>query len=432
MCGSFTVFSGKWFEGRHEADLNWGATPDSFRVRRIAAWQYSSRTARISSRMTQKRSIFEEVATAKPSTPVIVQAGIIDRNAGTARRTLRVWLIILFALVTLTLITGGLTRLTDAGLSITEWRPVTGALPPMNSDAWEMEFGKYRMTAEYRQQNRGMDLSEFKVIYWWEWGHRQLGRVIGLVWAGGMIFFWATRRIPAGWTGRLLFLGVLGGLQGGLGWWMVTSGFIGSAVDVASYRLAMHLGMAFLILAFISWFVFDLSRPAAEIMQSRRNRETGLGSYTAMLVCAVFLQILLGGLVAGIDAGRNYNDWPFMAGGLFPPEMWQIQPWWRNLFENDGTVQFMHRFWGYVIVAIGIGVWLAGRGSGHRRTRRVTAWIIAFLLAQVALGILTVISSAPWHFAIVHQVAAVVLWVAVLLALHQVRYPVSQSVREYG
>ena len=168
---------------------------------------------------------------------------------GGARGAVRVWLMILFALVVVMIAVGGLTRLTDSGLSITEWKPVTGALPPMSAADWEAEFALYKQIPEYQLQNRGMSLEEFKVIYWWEWGHRQLGRVIGLVWALGFFFFLFTKRIPTGWTGRLLLLGALGGLQGAIGWWMVSSGLTGTMLDVASYRLATHLGLAFVIMA---------------------------------------------------------------------------------------------------------------------------------------------------------------------------------------
>ena len=379
--------------------------------------------------MTQKRSIFEEVTAEKATGPAAHETGLIDGNAGMARRAVRGWLLALFALVALMVILGGMTRLTDSGLSITEWRPVTGALPPMSVDAWETEFAKYRTTAEYRLQNQGMSLAEFKMIYWWEWGHRQLGRVIGIIWMAGFLILLAWRGIPAGWTGRLFLLGPLGLAQAAVGWWMVSSGLVGTAVDVASYWLAFHLGLAFLILGIIAWFMFSLSRPARELIQARRSRETGFGTYACVLVGAVFLQILLGALVAGIDAGRNYTDWPLMAGGVFPPEMWQIQPWWRNLFENDGTVQFMHRLWGYALAVTGLGIWLATRGSGHSRTRRLAGWTVVVLAGQIALGIVTVMFSAPWHLAIVHQIAAMALWVLALRLWHQARYPMAQSVR---
>jgi cytochrome c oxidase assembly protein subunit 15 len=199
------------------------------------------------------RSIFEEVtAQDKPQT----QAGVIARHGrGGARGFARGWLAVLFALVVVMIAVGGLTRLTDSGLSITEWKPVTGAMPPLTAEAWQAEFDLYRAIPEYQLQNKGMSLSEFKVIYWWEWGHRQLGRVIGLVWALGFFGLLATRRMPAGWTGRLFGIGILGGAQGAIGWWMVSSGLTGGMLDVASYRLAVHLGLAFVILSLIAWFI---------------------------------------------------------------------------------------------------------------------------------------------------------------------------------
>ena len=197
--------------------------------------------------MTRKRSIFEDVATQiEASSPVQQAAGIIDRGRGTANRSLlRVWLILLFLLVVSMITVGGLTRLTDSGLSITEWRPISGALPPLSEQDWSEEFEKYKQIPEYQLQNKGMSLQSFKVIYWWEWGHRQLGRVVGLVWAIGFVFFYFTKKIPTGWTPKLLFLGALGGTQGAIGWWMVSSGLSGTMLDVASYRLATHLGLAF-------------------------------------------------------------------------------------------------------------------------------------------------------------------------------------------
>ncbi|HKL06824.1 MAG TPA: COX15/CtaA family protein, partial [Roseovarius sp.] len=220
--------------------------------------------------MTNKRSIFEDVTEAQPPREE-PKGGMIDAGRRGARGAIRLWLMLLFALVVVMIAVGGLTRLTDSGLSITEWKPVTGALPPMNAADWQMEFEKYRQIPEYQLQNKGMSMSEFKVIYWWEWGHRQLGRVIGLVWAVGFFGFLAARKIPAGWTGRLFFLGVLGGAQGAIGWWMVSSGLDGEMLDVASYRLATHLGLAFVILGFIAWYAMLLGREERDLMQARRG-----------------------------------------------------------------------------------------------------------------------------------------------------------------
>ncbi len=380
--------------------------------------------------MSKKRSLFEEVGAEKSAAPVPRGTGGIDAAPRGARRTIRAWLIALFALVVLMIAVGGLTRLTDSGLSITEWRPVTGALPPLNAADWQAEFEKYKNIPEYQLQNRGMSLQEFKVIYWWEWGHRQLGRLIGLVWAAGFGFFALTRRIPLGWTGRLLALGVLGGLQGAIGWWMVASGLGDGRLDVAPYRLATHLGLAFLILGLIAWFALQLGRSERDLMQARRAREPGLMWLGNGLIALAFLQILIGALVAGLDAGRNYVDWPLMAGGLTPPDMWQIKPAWRNLFENDGTVQFLHRIAGYALFLFGLLVWWRAKASAHTATRRAFDWVAVMIFGQVVLGIVTVMLSAPWHVAILHQLTAVLVWVLILRARLLAQYPHAQSVRD--
>ena len=378
--------------------------------------------------MAEKRKLFEEVGRAKHEVAK-PSGGMIDAGKRGARGAVRLWLMLLFALVVVMIAVGGLTRLTDSGLSITEWRPLTGALPPMNSADWQREFDLYRQIPEYQVQNRGMSLAEFQFIYWWEWGHRQLGRLIGLVWALGFFGFLLARRIPAGWTPRLLGLGVLGGLQGAIGWWMVSSGLSGDRLDVASYRLATHLGLAFVILGLIAWYVYTLGREERDLMQARRNAEPKLFSMTTGLMHLAFLQILLGALVAGIDAGRTYNDWPLMAGSFLPPFPFELQPVWRNFFENAGLVQFMHRIAGYLLLVFGVVVWLRGRRSANSDTRfRVNA-VFAVLLLQVVIGIVTVVYQAPWQIAILHQLGAVILWALILRARFAARYPVSQSIR---
>ena len=380
--------------------------------------------------MAEKRKLFEDVGEAQATRPV-AQAGGIDRGRGGARRGIRIWLFILFALVFVMIAVGGLTRLTDSGLSITEWRPFTGAMPPMNEADWQSEFAKYQEIDEFQVQNSWMELSDFKAIYWWEWGHRQLGRVIGLVWAVGFLWFLLRRQIPVGWSGRLLVLGGLGGLQGAIGWWMVSSGVTtGEAVlDVASYRLATHLGLAFVILGFITWYALLLGRSERDLMQARRAKEAKLFGMSTGLLHFAFLQILLGALVAGIDAGRFFVDWPLMQGQFFPPDAFSITPVWRNFFENPGLVQFMHRMAGYLLFAFAIVVWLRGRKSAHPNTRKAFNLMMIAMLGQIALGIVTVINAAPVHIAIFHQVLAVVLWVLILRARFLSAYPIPTSVR---
>ncbi|GGL88146.1 heme A synthase [Pseudooceanicola nanhaiensis] len=376
--------------------------------------------------MSQKRSIFEEVETSeKPQ----VQTGVIDRARRGSRGAVRVWLMVLFALVFAMILVGGMTRLTDSGLSITEWKPVTGAIPPMSEAEWQSEFDKYQQIPEFRIQNAWMDLADFKSIYWWEWGHRQLGRVIGLVWALGFAGFLALGKVPPGWNRRLLWIGALGGLQGAIGWWMVSSGLEGTMLDVASYRLAIHLGLAFVILGFIAWYVFLLGREERDLMQARRAGEKRLFGVSTGWMHFAFLQILLGALVAGIDAGRSYTDWPTIGGGFLPPDPLMLEPVWHNFLENPGTVQFMHRMAGYALFAYGIFALIRGRRSSHPVTR--SAFVVAFvaLLGQVCLGIYTVITGAPWQVAILHQCLAVVVWVLILRARYLSRYPVTTSIR---
>jgi cytochrome c oxidase assembly protein subunit 15 len=378
--------------------------------------------------MAEKRKLFEEVSGPKPA--VQPAGGLIEQARG-ARSGVRAWLIVLFVMVAVMIAVGGLTRLTDSGLSITEWRPVTGALPPLSEADWQAEFTKYQQIPQYELVNQGMTLAAFKTLYWWEWGHRQLGRVIGLVWALGFAGFLLARQIPPGWTGRLLLVGALGGLQGAVGWWMVSSGLGGRMVSVASYRLAVHLGLAFVILGLLAWYALQLGRSEAALMQARRGGERGLARLTGGLLAAVFVQIVLGALVAGIDAGRAFPTWPSMNGEFFPSNaLYTVgAPLWTAFFENPGLVQFMHRMMAYAVFVFGLFVWWRARHSAHRVTRRAFGAMAIVLAAQVALGIVTVLHAAPWHLGIAHQVTAVALWVLILRAGHLARWPVTTSLR---
>ncbi|UWQ12929.1 COX15/CtaA family protein [Aliiroseovarius sp. M344] len=381
--------------------------------------------------MSKPRSIFEEVGDKSSVQQDGPKTGAIERGSGggAARGAVRVWLLLLFALVAAMVVVGGLTRLTDSGLSITEWAPFTGAMPPMNDADWAVEFEKYQQIPEFKLQNSGMDLAAFKSIYWWEWGHRQLGRFIGLVWAIGFFGFLAARKIPNGWTGRLLLLGALGGLQGAIGWWMVSSGLSGERVDVASYRLAVHLGLAFVILGLIAWYILLLGRKEASLMAARRNREAKLFGMGTGLMHLALLQILLGALVAGIDAGRSFVDWPWMAGQIFPPEAFDLSPVWRNFFENAGLVQFMHRMTGYLLVVFAIVVWRVSRRSGNQMVRAGFTFATLMVMGQAVLGIVTVLHASPLHVAITHQVGAILVWVLILNARFLAGYPTEQSIR---
>ncbi|MGR3463924.1 heme A synthase [Limimaricola sp.] len=373
------------------------------------------------------RSIFEEVGSSRK---LAATPGGIDRGRADARRGLRIWLGLLFALVVAIVFVGGMTRLTDSGLSITEWAPVSGAVPPLSVEDWEVEFANYKASPQYELMNKGMTLAEFKPIFWWEWGHRQLGRTIGLVWALGFAGFLLARRVPPGWTGRLLGLGALTGVQGAIGWWMVHSGLQDGMITVASYRLAAHLGMAFAILGLITWYILRLKRREVDLLQARRSAERKLWGGMTGLMHLGFVQILLGALVAGIDAGRAFPTWPLMGDGFFPPDPFQLEPLWRNFFEDAGLVQFIHRMAGYLLLILGVVVWLRGRRSPHAATRFAVSAVLVMLLVQMGLGIVTAIYAAPWHAAITHQLGAVLLWVLILRARFLARYPYVQSLRK--
>lgn len=321
-------------------------------------------------------------------------------------RAVVVWLALTTMLVFAMVVVGGLTRLTDSGLSIVEWRPVTGAIPPLSDAQWLVEFEKYRASSEYALQNRGMGMDAFKVIYWWEWGHRMLGRVIGLVYALPLVAFWLMGRIPPDLRVRLVVLLGLGGLQGAIGWWMVASGLV-NRVDVSHYRLAVHLGMAALILTLLWWTLRDVVDRAAV-----RARVSGFAALAAGLTGLVFAQILLGALVAGLDAGRIHTGWPLIEGRLLPPDYGTLSPWWRDALETRGSVQFHHRIGGYVVGVFGVVVGVLAWRAGSPAVRRAGLVAGAAVAAQVALGIWTLTAGAPLALSAAHQALAAILLLA--------------------
>ncbi|WP_085787302.1 heme A synthase [Ketogulonicigenium robustum] len=375
---------------------------------------------------TQPRKLFEDVGEGAKTAPA---PGGIDGGRKPARQAIRIWLTLMFFMVMAMIVIGGLTRLTDSGLSITEWRPLSGALPPMTQAAWEAEFAKYQQIPQFHLLNADMTVDSFKFIFWWEWSHRQLGRALGLVWALGFIGFWVAKRIPPGWTGRLFSVGVLIGIQGAVGWWMVHSGLQDGMVAVASYRLATHLGLAFLTLGVMWWFFLLLARTGSDLRVAGRAQERPLFTIATVLVALTLLQILLGALVAGIDAGRSFPTWPLMGDSFFPPEPFSLIPGWRNFFENEGTVQFVHRSVAYLLFVVGLFVWWKTRRSPFSRTRFAANIVLAVMLVQVALGIITVVHASPLELAILHQFGAVGLWMAAINLRYLARYPVADSLR---
>jgi cytochrome c oxidase assembly protein subunit 15 len=340
-----------------------------------------------------------------------------DQNspASSHSRALRLWLVAAAAMIFLTLIVGGATRLTESGLSITEWKPVTGVVPPLTQQAWQDEFTRYRAIPQYRELNEGMSLGQFKAIYWWEWTHRVLARLTGAVFLLPFLFFLWRGWIPRGLKARLWTIFFGGAALGAVGWWMVSSG-LGDTnrVSVSQYRLAFHLTLACLIYCAIVW-------TSRQVVSRRIPDVTARLRYGALaLAILVLCQIYLGALVAGTDAGRAFNTWPLIDGAFIPDaaRLWFATPWWRNIFENLLTIQFDHRMVAYLTWTVAL---LHGLDAGFSKADRRT-WMEAMTLAvlvtvQAVLGIVTLLNVVPLGLSLAHQsFAVVVLTVAVLHA----------------
>ena len=327
-----------------------------------------------------------------------------ERSREERSRTLvRWWLYLVLAVMFALFIVGGATRLTDSGLSITEWKPIHGVIPPLSEADWQEELQKYRQIPEYQQINKGMSLAEFKRIFWWEWAHRFLARTVGIVMALPLAFFWLTGRLERHLKPKLLGLLALGGFQGFVGWWMVTSGLT-ERVDVSQYRLATHLTLACIIFAAVMWVARGLAPHSAPPAENGTRRLAGL------MVLLVLFQIWLGALVAGLDAGMAYNTWPLMDGAIVPGDLFVQQPWWANLFENPKTVQFVHRIGAYLVLAAAlwhaIAAMRTGPGSTHSRRAGL---LLALVVAQAALGITALVLVVPFGWALVHHAFAIVV-----------------------
>jgi len=314
-----------------------------------------------------------------------------------------IWLMIVAAMVAAMILIGGATRLTDSGLSITEWRPVTGAIPPLTLMGWESELELYRSTTEYQLQNRGMSLEEFQFIYWWEWGHRFLGRMIGLVFALPMIYFWARGRVPGPLKLPLVVLLVLGGLQGAIGWWMVSSGLV-DRLDVSHYRLATHLGMAFVILG------LTISTALTARYGANSRFPDRMAIWVLGFLGLVFFQIILGAFVAGLDAGRIFTTWPLMEGRIIPDGYLGGVGWLQAAFESRPAVQLHHRWTGYLVTLCAGLLCFALWRSRSPDLRVGAVWIGGVTLFQVVLGVTTLVHAAPLGLSLFHQAGAIALF----------------------
>ena len=379
----------------------------------------------VASGMNSKRYIFQEVSSRQKADQTEPQP--VDLNVhDTDRRQVRVLILILCGLTLAMVALGGMTRLTDSGLSITEWELVSGILPPLSESDWKLAFENYRQTPEFTLQNNRMRLDEFKPIYWWEWSHRQLGRLTGFVWAAGFIWLLTTGRVRRRWIARLLGLGALGAIQGTIGWWMVSSGLTGRMVDVASYRLAIHLSLAFMILGLTFWYTLMLGHNQLDLMQARRNRDQSAERYAVWIVALLILQVALGGIVAGTDAGQAFPTWPLMNGELLPSTAMDMKPVLANFFENPGLVQFNHRIVAYALLALTMFAWWRSRAVSRLETKRSYNVLGAAVILQVIAGIFTALWLAPVGLAIFHQLLAALLLYLAVRTSFIARFPVAE------
>jgi cytochrome c oxidase assembly protein subunit 15 len=332
-----------------------------------------------------------------------------------ARRQVAAWLLICCTLVFAMVVVGGATRLTRSGLSIVEWQPLVGAIPPLTQSDWEGLFRAYQATPEYLKVNQGMTLEAFKGIFWWEYFHRLLGRLIGLVFLLPLLWFLWKRRVPAGLAPRLFGIFLLGGLQGAVGWWMVASGLVDDP-RVSHVRLSIHLGIAFLIFAAMWWTALDLlaDKPVAAT-------RSGAARWAGWLPVLIFVMVLSGALVAGTRAGYAYNTFPLMNGHFLPPEYLMLRPWWDNFLHNMASVQFNHRLIAWALVLLIPALWWSTRSVASRQARLVATLLLLMLGVQFALGIGTLLLRVPVALGTAHQAGAMVLFALSLWLAHALR-----------
>jgi heme a synthase len=351
-----------------------------------------------------------------------------SQSAVAPTRGVRVWLVVVAAMIVAMILLGGATRLTESGLSIVEWKPVTGAIPPLSAQAWNEAFEAYKTIPQYQQVNRGMNLDEFKTIFWWEWSHRFLGRAIGVVFLLPFLFFLWRGELTSKLKTRLWLIFALGALQGAVGWWMVASGLSGRT-EVSQYRLAVHLMLAFAIYALIVWTLVRRTPDREGVASPASLRWT----VNAMAVVVV-LQLYFGALVAGLRAGRAYNTWPAIDGAFIPQasRLFFEQPWWRNFFDNVLTVQFTHRSLAYLLLALTLAHLLhAISARAEAAVVRGAVLIAGASLLQAVLGILTLLHGVPIDLALGHQAGAIVVLTLVVLQAERVnRRPRTSSAGE--
>ena len=335
------------------------------------------------------------------------------------QKPIAIWLLICCALVFAMVVVGGVTRLTDSGLSIVEWQPIVGTMPPITQADWDVLLEKYRATPQYQQVNKGMSIDEFKSIFWWEYFHRLLGRLIGLVFFVPFVYFLIRKQIDRSLGIKLTGIFILGGLQGFMGWYMVMSGLVNDP-HVSQYRLTAHLGLAFVIFATMLWVALGVLSPVSA--EAGNDRLVRLRRFAFGLSSLIFIMVLSGGFVAGIRAGLTYNTFPLMNGHLIPPDLFVLEPWYRNFFDNMTTVQFDHRLIAWTLAFLVPLFWYQSRQVNLSATTRLACNLFLLMLAiQISLGIATLLHVVPIPLAASHQGGAVLLFAASLWVSHRLR-----------
>ncbi|WP_088183132.1 COX15/CtaA family protein [Sphingobium sp. Z007] len=333
-------------------------------------------------------------------------------SAGPRPAAIARWLLIVAVLVFCMVVVGGITRLTESGLSITQWKPITGTIPPLTHDQWMEAFRLYQQIPEYQQINRGMSLSEFQFIFFWEWAHRLLGRLIGVAFALPLVWFAVRRAIPAGYGGRLVALLALGGLQGAIGWWMVKSG-LSVRTDVSHYRLAVHLLTALFIMGGLIWTALDLRALA----RSPHARPALLRPFALVALLVLLVQLMLGAFTAGLDAGYVSNTWPLMNDHIVPEGIEWLGSLWGTVSSDPYLVHFLHRWWAWVAA---VALVLLARRAKQAGQRGASIAINATVGTQILLGIATVVSGIALPIAVLHQAVGALVVAAAAWGAHAV------------
>ncbi len=336
------------------------------------------------------------------------------------QKPIAIWLLICCAMVFAMVVVGGVTRLTNSGLSMVEWKPIVGTVPPLSQGDWDELLMKYQETPQYKKVNKGMSVDEFKSIFWWEYFHRLLGRLIGLVFFIPFVYFLVRKKIDRPLGIKLTGIFVLGGVQGLMGWYMVMSGLVNDP-HVSQYRLTVHLGLAFIIYAALFWVATGLLSPAT---RNRKDHDPlqSLRNFAVVLTALIFIMVLSGGFVAGIRAGLAYNTFPLMNGHFIPPEILMLEPWYRNFFDNMATVQFDHRIIAWLLAILVPVFWFKARK--HQSSGSIQ-WacnlLLIMLMIQISLGIATLLLAVPLPLAASHQAGAMLLFTAALWVNHKLR-----------